>query len=222
MKRLISARIRLGLAALAAISLFMLAAQPSQADLIFSAENSFVEPGTSTGNALDVTLTNTGATAVDIAGFAFQVTASSSSISFTQVTSATAAPYIFANNSFWGPDITIYGDPVVPGATISAGDNVLVPDSFMSLASGDTVGLGHVLFDVTSPLPGDTTISVVFTGGIDIANNLSDASGAPIQVSDLISGSITTPAPSTFVVSIGILFLAGLRGAGQWRRKAAA
>ena len=73
------------------------------------------------------------------------------------------------------------------------------------------------------PLTVGTTISVVFTGGIDIANNLSDADGTTIHVSDLRNGSITaTPAPSTLVVSAGILILAGLRGLGKWRRKAVA
>src|SRR5438270_11560761 len=104
MKRLISASFRTGLARLAALSLLMLAAQTARADLVFAVENAAVPVGTSTGNTIDVTLTNTGASAVDIAGFAFQVTALSSSISFTGVTDATAAPYIFAGNSLCGPD----------------------------------------------------------------------------------------------------------------------
>ena len=43
------------------LSLLMLAAQTARADLVFAVENTFVTGGTSTGNAIDVTLTNTGA-----------------------------------------------------------------------------------------------------------------------------------------------------------------
>ena len=154
---------------------------------------------------------------MNIAGFAFQITAMSSNISFTQVTSDTAAPYIFAGNSYWGPDITIYGDPNVPGPAISGGDNVLVANSYTSLAAGATVGLGHVLFDVTSGLSVGSTISVQFSGGINVANNLSDAGGNAISVSSLENGSISVvPAPSTFTVSAGIVLLASLGGIRRW------
>ena len=223
MKRLISDRRRSGLAALAAVSLVLLSAQTTRADLVFSADTAYVPPGASTANVMEVTLTNTGSSAVDIAGFAFQLTASSSNISFTQVTDATVTPYIFAGNSYWGPDITIYGDPNVPGPAISGGDNVLNANTFTSVAAGATVGLGEVFFDVTPGLSVGSVVAVQFTGGINSADNLSDASANPVNVDLMKDGSVAVvPAPSTFIVSAGILFLAGLRKVARRRGKATA
>ena len=133
------------------------------------------------------------------------------------MTTSTTAPYIFVGNSFFGPDITIYGDPNVPGQTIAASDLYATPGGSVSLASGASVGLGEVLFDVTSAAsPG--SFSVDFTGGNGVANSLSDDSGNNVTIDNLNSGSITAvPEPSTLVVATGTLVLAGI--GSFWARR---
>ena len=214
MTRLIPDRMRSGLvAAIAACSLFLIAGQTVHADLMFSAENVTAAPG-STGNGLDVTLTNTGSTAVDIGGFAFQITVNSSDINFTGATVDTAMAYVFAGgNSTYGPDGLPINLADLPSQTLEVGDNFLM--SSVSLASGVTVGLGHVLFDVASTAIPGSVYSVSF-GGDFYANNLSDGAGTPLTINALNDGSITVPSavaspePSSFLVAAGVIVLTGL------------
>ena len=60
----------------------------------------------SSNDSFDVVLQNTGPSAVTVAGFSFGLT-SSSNVTFTDVTTATAMTYIFNGNSLFGPDIVL-------------------------------------------------------------------------------------------------------------------
>jgi hypothetical protein len=110
-----AARPRLGRLAMLALGLAALAAAPGRAPaaLIMTVQSVTVLPGT-TGNALDVTLTNTGPSSVQIGGFAFELT-TSAGITFTGATTATAtAPYIFGGSSAFGPNLATLPPPNGP------------------------------------------------------------------------------------------------------------
>jgi len=155
-------------------------------------------------DTFDVTLTNTGPSSVTIEAFAFQVAASSSYITLTQATTATTAPYVFAGSSALGPVISVSSPP----ETLKASDltNVLAG---VAVASGSTVGLGHVSFTV-SPTAPVTAIPVTF-----VAYPFTDLSSpnGNIPIDSLVSGTIEiVPEPSMFAIfSIGI----GLAGVFQ-------
>jgi hypothetical protein len=103
----------------------------------------------SMGNTFDVLLTNTGASAVTLGGFSFGIVTADTDITFTDATTSTSAPYVFAGDSF--DDIfgfTLYTNSL-PGQTVEASD-VSNSGAGESIASGATVGLGSVVFDVAS------------------------------------------------------------------------
>ena len=157
----------------------------------------------SSGNTFDVLLSNTSGASVSIGGFFFEVTSSSSDVTFTDATIATTDPYVFGTDSLFGPDI------ISPGSTatdLNASDLDLSLDGF-SLNPGVTVGLGHVLFNVSS---GAATQTVAFSFAGFPGTSLADALGDNISIATLdggqfqITGAMTaTPEPSSL-----FLFLA--------------
>ena len=135
------------------------AAMPARAGLVIGTAGITAIPGSSS-NSFDVTLTNNGMTGVDIAAFSFEITTSSGYASFSDVTINTqSAPYIFAGNSLFGPDITL----VATGNTVSAEDNYATPDQGVTLGSGQTLDLGHVVFALASGAPA-VPIPLTFVG----------------------------------------------------------
>jgi hypothetical protein len=139
----------------------------------------------STGNAFDVTLTSD--TTVTIAAFSFGLSVGGSDITFTDVTTGTSNPYIFAGQSTFGPDIAFPSAP-------SASDLYDVPGSGATIAPDTTVALGRVFFDVAASAPNET-ITVSFD---PFATSLSDPDGNSLDFSST-SGQInvTSPAGST-------------------------
>jgi hypothetical protein len=130
----------------------------AQAGLVLSVSNTTYLAGSSS-NGFDVNLTNTGTTPADdfvISSFAFELTTVDPSVTFLQVNTSTIGnPYIFAGHSFFEPDITLAIS--ADGFTISASDLFATPLAGVLLASGQTLGLGHVVFalnaDATGFLP---------------------------------------------------------------------
>jgi hypothetical protein len=141
----------------------------------------------SSGNGIDVELSNLGLAPVTIGGFSFGISNANSDISFTGATTSTVDPYIFGSDSLFGP---ILAGPQ-SGQTISTSDLFDIPFSGFTLNAGTTVGLGHVFFDVA---PGAA-------GGpfpVDLASfsttSLADASGNNVPIDFLTSGQITITA----------------------------
>lgn len=101
----------------------------------------------STGNLLDVALTNTGPSDVIVEGFSFGISTANPGINFTSATTA-LAPYIFVSDSFFGPRID-----TANGAALIVSD---LDSTFLgvTVTAGSTVGLGHVLFDVDASVLG--------------------------------------------------------------------
>jgi hypothetical protein len=202
-------RRRLPILPLAALAV-VLAAGPARAGLVVSAESVPASAG-----VFDVILTNTGGSAVGISGFSFEVNVDSAQVTFTDATTATTDPYIFAGTSLFGPDITrniTNGGETLDALDISFGGN-------QSVGAGQSVGLGHVFFSVSGTLPGPATVS--FTAYP--ATGLADSGGNNVPIDTLTSGTIspagTVPEPSTLVLATTALALFGATQIVRRRRQ---
>jgi hypothetical protein len=189
---------------LAGLGLCLMAALPAHGSMIVSIES--VTAGVGTNNdSLDVLLTNTGPSAISVGSFTFNVSTSDTSIVFTDVSTATAtAPYIFSSSLF-GPDLTGPNS----GQTFTLEPSDIGGTGDVSIGSGDTVGLGHVLFDVTN---GATTGPFAVTlGPTPAVTSLANGSGN-VTVNTLTNGTITitpVPEPAT-VLPAALAFLIAL------------
>ena len=164
-------------------------------------------PG-STGNAFDVLLTNTGPSAINIAAYSFGVVTTDTDITFTEAdVSTVVSPYIFAGNSFVATflggitDIPApVGLPPLPAQVLTANDVANNPGSFTTVAAGQTVDLGRVLFNVApNAVIQSFTVSFIMTlfpsppGGYAY-NNLSDENGNAINIDTFQSASFNVTA----------------------------
>ena len=127
----------------------LLAQSACSAGITLSAGSVTAAPG-STLDTLEVDLTNTGPSASTIGGFSFELSVATPTISFTGVTTSTTMTYIFSGNSLFGPILT----GPVSGQTISAADIASTPLTGTTIASGATVGLGQVTFNVAANASG--------------------------------------------------------------------
>ena len=184
-----------------------IAASPAHADgLIVSLSPLSDVAAGSTGNTFDVTLTNSSGASASIGAFFFEVTSSSSDITFTDATVDTADPYIFGADSLFGPDIVGSNS----GTDISGSDLDLAGD--FSLDPGVTVGLGHVSFDVAS---GAATQTVSFDLVGFPGTSLSDEFGTNIPIGTLNGGQFqiigavaSAPEPSSLLLLFSAIPLA--------------
>jgi MYXO-CTERM domain-containing protein len=207
----------------AAVTLAILLLLPSlslRATLVESIQSSVVSAN-STGNAFDVTLTNTGPSSVSIAGFSFGLQANTTNLTFISATTGTTtAPYISAGNSVFGPNITLSTGSSPP--SIVASDAAL--SSAFTLTALSTIGLGHVFFNA-GPAGGLTTLTFQASN-----TNLLDANGSNIPIDVLGSGTVLvngsaiptpeTGASSAFLLLLGLAALTLARGMmGKNRRR---
>ena len=194
----------------AAIVIALLGAAPARADIVVNVQSVIALAG-STGNSLEVYLTNTGAP-VTIDGFAFGLSVPSTDINFTSVTTSTSVDaYIFAGNSLFGPEID---SPPASGQSVSASDLWGGAGDGFTVGSGATVGLGEVFFDVAAGASGGP-LSLSFIGA---ETSLSDINGASIAISTENPATITVPVsavPEPWSVTLLGLVIAPL----LWRRK---
>jgi hypothetical protein len=186
---------------LAGLGVCLTAALPAHGSVIIAADSVSAVAG-STGNSFDVWLTNTGPSAISVDTFSFNINILDTDITFTDVTTGTvAAPYIFPSSVF-GPDLTGPNS----GQTFAFFPNDVSGSGDVSIASGATVGLGHVLFDVAGgAAPG--TFAVAFVQD-PLVTNLSDANGNNIPIDTFTDGDVTilTPEPATVPLA-GLAFL---------------
>ncbi len=164
-----------------------------------------------TGDTLDVTLTNTGPSSVTIAGFTFGIGVGTSNLTFTGVTDGTTtATYIFSGNSLFGPDIS-QQPPNLPGQTLEASDLWASIGTGATVGTGATAGLGHVTFNLAAATPSGP-ISVNF---IPADDSLSDAAGAALAFTanngtvTVTRGGTSTPEPGTFAFAAVALVALG-------------
>lgn len=209
-------RFRFALIPLAAVALALCGfATPARAGLIIQALDATVAPG-GTGS-FDVVLKDDGGT-FQISGFTVEVAVTAGSgVTFTAadtLTDSTKEPYLFG--TYQSSPLPFATDPANPGVAASfpnndfvAGDVSMTSPGFVTLNSGDILGLAHVSFSVDSGVPvGDTIAVTIVTGG---NTSLADDSGAPVAFSPS-DGTIkvaATPEPSSLVLGgIGLLGLA--------------
>ena len=144
-------------------------ATPSRAAPIVSVQPVTVNAG-STGDALDVTLTNTGSTpTVPIAGFSFEinVTEYRRSLSPQSTPAPPRQPTFFGSNSTFGPDITIPVSSLESGSAMTCTRSP--PPRGISVGANSTVGLGHVFFNVSSTASGMIPVTLF---GLNTVTNL--------------------------------------------------
>jgi hypothetical protein len=153
-------------------------------------------PG-STGNILELVLTNTSASSITIDTFDFQITTTDPDITFTGADISTAmAPYIFLGNSF---DINNGFPFLISVSPFHAGDSA---DNGVGTTIGvnAVVGLGRVFFNVApNAAQGGFAIHLTPDPGTALANQ-----GVGIPAT-LVDGEITiasAPEPAT----LGLLF----------------
>ena len=164
-----------------ALSLGLIAA-PSRADFVVSVQSVTASAG-STGNALDVTLTNTGPTSATFSGFSFGL-APALGLTFTAVTTGTTtAGYIFGDLGLFGSDIT---STPPAGVAIEASDLYSVAGAGVTLASGATLGLGHVFFNVSAAATGSISVALAAPP----ATSLSSPAGTSLPVTRLQAGTV--------------------------------
>jgi hypothetical protein len=170
----------------------------------------------STGNAFELTLTNSGPSAVSIGGFNFGVSVSNTHLTLqdAKVTTA-AAPYIFLGGDSFVIDFLL-SDSVMQsttGQSIFGNDFRLTPFAGTSVGSGATVGLARILFDVDGTAlagPVNATISLLAA-----ETSLADENGANIAINAYNNSIITLqdsgqviPEPSAYLtLGAGLLTL---------------
>jgi len=185
---------------LAALAVFALFVPPARADIVLSLQSPITASPNTTGDAFDVLLTNTGASAVNIAAFSFGITTSDTDITFTDANTSTSDPYIFFGDSFVvinGFDLATTPPPL--GQTLVASD-LSNSGAGTNVGPGSTLGIGHVLFNVANGAalgPEAVTFEAYPT------TSLADSSGdnltftANAGTADVASAVTAVPEPAT-------------------------
>lgn len=183
------------------IAAFLFGVAGARADILVSVEPvPLTTNAGTTGNILNVLLTNTGAGSISVDSFSFEASTSNPDIVFTSADTSTALePYIFAGNSLFGPVIS-----TAVGQSVLASDIGVVP---VTVAGGGSVGLGRLLFNVTAGAsPGSFPVTLD-----PIATSLSDPAGAAIPITLAAGDIVIAPInPSVPEPSSQLLFVAAM------------
>ncbi len=190
---------------------WILAAPLCHASLIIAVQSVTGAAGT-TGDKLQVTLSNTGASQI-IGGFSFGLSVGTTNLTFTAVDDSTTDAYIFGTDSLFGPDISVQ-PPNLPGQTLEAED--IDSAGSVTVAAGATVGLGDVIFSLSSLAPpGPIAVSQILA-----LDSLSDQNGDSLAFTTS-NGTVTIPgtvvpepAPGP-LMGIALLALVGARAFGH-------
>ncbi len=179
------------------------------------------------GDSFDVVLTNSGPDPISVAGFAFEVTVADPDVTLVGATYSTALPYIFDGDSYDQINAASIESfcscsyPLSSPAVDTTNQTLVASDvtndgAGITITSGESIGLGHVLFDVA---PGaalgqfDLSFTGNFSGVVADSNNLADTSFQTINVDDFSGGTISVsstsiPEPSSFSLALGALTVA--------------
>jgi hypothetical protein len=196
---------------------FALAGSPTaRADLIVTVHSATADAG-SVNNVLEVTLTNTGPAAATIGGFSFGVmTPPGAGVAFTEANISTTTPYLFAGHSLVVPVIHM-----TTGPSLQAADVFDIVDSGATLAPGQTVGLGRLLFDV-APGAGPGEVPVLLQSFA--TTSLSTPLGVDLPINALNQGRITIRSSADTVIPepTSLMLVALMSPVGAllvWRRR---
>lgn len=181
---------------------FLLGPATARAGVILSGQSVFATAGSS-GNSLDIDLTNSGPSAITIGAFTFGISAANPNISFTDASISTAAPYIFGANSLFGPDLT----GPTSGQSLATSDVFSIPLSGVTVSSGTTMGLGHISFNVA----GTATAGAFLVSFAPFpTTSLSDPAGNAVSINTFSNGQITIRAAAVPEPSSRLPLLAGI------------
>lgn len=182
-------------------------ARPASASVVFSVApiSTQVHPG-DIGDTFDVLLENNSGADISVAGFSFGVTTTDADITFQSADTSTADQYIFAGDSL--DVINVIPLSFSPPGQILVASDLTKDGNGITVANGQTVGLGRVFFNVSPAAP-----LVPFT--IDFStrpgdNALSGAGVSAIGFSFAAGGQTVTITPSTPEPAPLILVPAGL------------
>jgi hypothetical protein len=192
--------IRLALAG-ALLACWAVGAGPARADLVLSAPDLLVTPGSS--GSFDLLLTNTpGAGSFDVAAFAVELSlVGGSGINFTVVTIATVVPYIFVDSGTTQPG----ADPLAPGLTPThfiAIDSEFQLPGFRTLAPGDIYGVARVTYTVDAgAAPGVRTLG--FGPATELTDDLLNLLPFTTLNGTITVGAVAAvPEPSTLAMAV--------------------
>jgi hypothetical protein len=188
----------------------------SAAGLLIEAPSFSVGPGTTTGS-FDLLLVNTnpaGGTSYQVASDQFVLSLSGPlGIMFTGVSIDTvAAPYIYVSSGTLQPGGPPLSTDSFPNTTFTGADIEFALPGYRTLNPGDTFGLAHVSYALSSNSFGTDTITIAPSP----MSLLTDVAGNPIEFG-IVNGSITavpepwalTQASTAVLVGLGLL----------WRRR---
>ena len=196
--------------------------------------NTNVTAGSAGTLELDLLNPSTNTQSFNVAGFQFELQVpGGSGVLFTNATTSTTRPYIFAGNSIanslFGGSLIISPPPPPATSDLQGVDTVATPGTFKTLNPGNSFGLGLISFTVdASAASGIVPVSII-PFDINTAPNgtlISDNQGGsiPFTTSDgtitIQAGTTVVPEPSTFMLTIvggggGMLLSLVLR----WRDK---
>ena len=188
--------------ALAALLLTLLACQaPARAQLVVSAPSLIEGPGASSGS-FDITLTNSGASTVQITSDAVGVSLQGpgTGVNFTDATfsSPTGLPYLFTPSLDQDNGLTLYSNSL-PSQTLTLGDSSSNALGFVDVAPNATLLLGYVSFKI-DPGAAAGLYAIHFD---PTSTNFADTS-RDVLTPTTVDGSITlasVPEPSTLMLS---------------------
>ncbi|MFM8222561.1 MAG: MYXO-CTERM sorting domain-containing protein [Planctomycetaceae bacterium] len=187
----------------AGVALWLTVAASAHAGLVVMAGS--VEAGLGTANnRLEFSVTNTGSEVAAFNGFALGFEVDRPELIVEDVTiNNRLTRYVFHNHSLFGPSLL---DPLMPpGQFVVASDLYDVPGSFVSLAPGQTRGLGVLLF--TAP---DELMQIGILLDPDITSLSLGEDLFPADQLTLVDGQVVvTPEPGGIVLAgVGALALA--------------
>lgn len=195
------------------VAAIVLVSMPAHAGLIVTITPVSVAAGSA--GVFDVTLQNTGG-AETIGSFSIGLSvASNSGITFNGGNESTTLSYIYTGNSFDIINSFPYTTVPPPSGLDLEGSDLANNGIGPSIATGSTVGLGHILFATTSNANlGEIAVTILSTcNSADSCTSLADNTGAALAFT-ASSGDITitagteVPEPSTW--SLALLFLVPL------------
>lgn len=200
---------------LAALALALFCPSPARAALIVTASSASGDLGSS-GNVLEVTLTNTGAPITNLDSFNVTLSVpAGSGITFTGADASTSLTYLLAGNSFGFADNVSGG-----GSIIDFSDLADVPPATIPAGSS---GLGRVFFDVSAGAPLGPVVVTVSPNTTFTSTDFTEIPYTAVngQVT-VIDGATPVPEPSSIaVLGIGAVCLAGAAARRRLARRQA-
>ncbi len=175
----------------------------ADASVIISVPSVSGTPGSS--GTFDVILQNTGPNSINIGAFAFGIGTTNAGITFSSATTATVLSYIFLGDSLFGPEIA-----TATGTSLVASD-IPASVSFVTIASGGSVGLGHISYSIASDASFGA-FSITFNGPF---TSLDDGTGTAVPFTTADGDITVTPEPG----GMGLIGGLALAAFGLIKRK---